>query len=325
MNSDLPKVLVGLPLPNDATKPLLERCQLLTYSQPGRMPHGELLERSAAADAILCSLGNTISAELIAACPRLRTISSISVGVDHIDMGAANRARLPVGHTPGVLVDSTADLALALMLAVTRRVAEADRFVRSGRWCGGWSTGFFLGSDLSRATVGIVGLGPIGRAVAKRVQGFGARVIGWNRTPREVAGVTPVDLETLFSKADIVSVHTAATDETQHLVDASRLARMKSGAVLVNTSRGSVVDEAALIAELSSQRLAAGLDVYSVEPLPPDSPLFRFDNVVLLPHLGSATAATRQAMIERAISNLLAGLRGDRVPWCVNPEVYTGA
>ncbi|MGD2006782.1 MAG: D-glycerate dehydrogenase [Cellvibrionales bacterium] len=322
MSLDRSSVVVALPLPDEVLEALAPHCELSVCSGTGPMPAEELADRAASADAILCSLGNTIDEALIAACPRLRTVSSISVGVDHIDMAAADRARLPIGHTPGVLVDSTADLALALMLAVTRRVAEADRFIRSGGWSAGWSTGFFLGSDLSRATVGIVGLGPIGCAVARRVQAFGARVIGWNRTLREVSGVKSVELDALFSEADIVSLHTAATPETHHLVNASRLARMKSGAVLVNTSRGAVVDEVALIAALQAQHIAAGLDVYAVEPLPPDSPLLQLDNAVLLPHLGSATAATRQAMIERAVANLLAGLRGERVPWCVNPRVY---
>jgi len=322
MSLDRPDVVVALPLPDEVLEVLSPHCRLSVCSGTGPMPAEELANRAASADAILCSLGNAIDEALIAACPRLRTVSSISVGVDHIDMAAADRARLPVGHTPGVLVDSTADLTLALMLAVTRRVAEADRFIRGGGWSAGWSTGFFLGSDLSRATVGIVGLGPIGCAVARRVQAFGARVIGWNRTPREVSGVQSVELDALFSEADIVSLHTAATPETHHLVNAARLARMKSGAVLVNTSRGAVVDEVALIAALQAQRIAAGLDVYAVEPLPPDSPLLQLDNAVLLPHLGSATAATRQAMIERAVTNLLAGLRGERVPWCVNPGVY---
>lgn len=276
------------------------------------------------ADAILCSVGNPIPASVLSAGGTLKLISSISVGVDHIDMEAATAAGIPVGHTPGVLVDSTADMALSLMLASTRRIAEADKFIREGGWQAGWSTGFFLGSDISRSTVGVIGLGPIGQAVVKRVQAFGAHVIAWNRTPRELTGVEAVTLDELFKRADIVTVHAAATPETRYLVSAERLASMPDGATLINTARGSLVDESALINELDSGRLRAGLDVFETEPLPSDSPLISLNNAVLVPHLGSATAATRQAMMERALGNLMAGLAGKPMPFCANPAVYDG-
>ena len=317
-----PHVVVTLPLPASVMDELGRSYRVSAWSETGPMPDATLQSWAADADAILCSLGTPITATLLANSPRLQTISSISVGVDHIDLGAATRAGLPVGHTPDVLVDSTADMAVALMLSVTRRIVEADRFVRAGEWGQGWSTDFFLGTDLSRATVGIVGLGPIGRAVAARVGSFGARVIGWNRTVREVPGVRAVDLDDLFSEADVISVHTAATAETRHLVNRDRIGRMKPGAVLVNTARGSVVDETALVDALAAGKIRAGLDVYEQEPLAQDSPLLGLDNVVLVPHLGSATAATRQAMMERASINLVSGLRGERLPWCANPEVY---
>lgn len=317
-----PSVVVTLPLPGAVLDSLSASFDLQAWSEPESIPDAVLSEWTGEADAILCSLGTAITAELLASSPKLRVISSISVGVDHIDLAAATDAGLPVGHTPEVLVDSTADMAVALMLAVMRRMVEADRFVREGRWGTGWSTDFFLGSDLSRATVGIVGLGPIGRAVATRVQSFGAKVIGWNRSERNVSGVQRVELDALFEEADVVSIHTAATPDTRHLVSASRIDRMKQGAVLINTARGAIVDEVALVAALTAGRIRAGLDVYAREPLPHDHPLLRLDNVVLVPHLGSATAATREAMLERALINLTAGLRGDRLPWCANPEVY---
>lgn len=316
------RVLITLPLPAAVLGPLKTKFDIQVWDD-GPMPQLQIAELAKTTDAILCSLGTAITADLIRSNPQLTTISSISVGVDHIDMEAATAAGLPVGHTPEVLVDSTADLALALMLATTRRIVEADRFVREGQWSFDWSTDFFLGSDLSRATVGIVGLGPTGLAVAKRVRAFGANVIGWNRTEREVSGVRNIALDDLFAEADIISVHTAATPETHHLVSADRLAMMKPGAVIINTARGSVIDESALIAALSSGRIRAGLDVYAQEPIAKSSPLLVLDNVVLMPHLGSATAATRQAMIERAYVNLVAGLEGKPLPWCANPEAYS--
>jgi glyoxylate reductase len=317
------RVLITLPLPTTILEALKQQFELQVWDE-GPMPTAQIAQWAKTTDAILCSLGTPISADLIGSNPQLSTISSISVGVDHIDMAAATAARLPVGHTPDVLVDSTADLALALMLAATRRVVEADRFVRGGHWSADWATDFFLGTDLSRATVGIIGLGPTGLAVVKRVRAFGADVIGWNRTEREVLGVRNVALDDLFAEADIVSVHTAAAPETHHLVSADRLALMKPGAVIINTARGSVIDESALIKTLSEGKIRAGLDVYEQEPVAKDSPLLAMDNVVLMPHLGSATAATRQAMMERALTNLVAGLSGKPLPWCANPEVYTG-
>ncbi|MDG1066656.1 MAG: D-glycerate dehydrogenase [Luminiphilus sp.] len=317
------RVLITLPLPTAALDALKQQFDVQIWDQ-GPMPKLQIAQRAKTTDAILCSLGTSITSDLIRSNPQLRTISSISVGVDHIDMAAATAASLPIGHTPDVLVDSTADLALALMLAATRRIVEADRFVREGHWSADWTTDFFLGTDLSRATIGIVGLGPTGLAVVKRVRAFGAKVIGWNRTEREVPGVRNVALDDLFAEADIVSVHTAAAPETHHLVSANRLALMKPGAVIINTARGSVIDESALIVALSKGKIRAGLDVYEQEPLAKDSPLLALDNVVLMPHLGSATAATRQAMMERACANLIAGLDGKPLPWCANPEVYAG-
>lgn len=318
------KVVITLPLPEAALIMLRERFELLAWSEQTAIPTTVLQDWVGEADAILCSVGNPVTAQTIArAAHGLKVISTISVGVDHIDTGAATQAGIPVGHTPDVLTDSTADMALALMLSCTRRIPEVDRFVRSGQWSGAWSPGMFLGKDLSRSTVGIIGLGPIGLAVAKRVLGFGARVIAWNRTPKEVAGIKMVELDTLFEDSDIVSIHAAMTAETEHLVSAKRLAMLKDGAIVINTARGGLVDEPALIQELVTGRLSAGLDVFAQEPLPVDSPLMTLENVVLVPHLGSATAATRQAMLERALSNLLAGLSGSPLPYCVNPEVYT--
>jgi glyoxylate reductase len=316
------RVLVTLPLPEAVLAALSDQYELRAWNEATPIPAATLQDWLQSADGILCGLSTPLNAEAISSSLPLKVVSSISVGVDHIDLDAMTSAGIPVGHTPGVLVDSTADMAMALILAVTRRIAEADRFVRNGQWTGTWNTGFFLGTDVSRATVGLVGMGPIGQAVARRLQGFGARVIAWNRSPRDVPGVEWVQLDELFARADIVSLHTALNAETAGLVSADRLAAMRDGAILINTARGGLVDETALAAELTSGRLKAGLDVFAEEPLAGDSPLLNCDNAVLVPHLGSATGATRRAMLQRALDNLQAGLQGDRLPWCANAAVY---
>jgi glyoxylate reductase len=271
---------------------------------------------------LLCALSTPVSATIIDQATELKVISTISVGVDHIDMPAATRRGIPVGHTPGVLVDSTADLAVALMLASTRRIAEADQWVRESQWTQGWQSDLLLGTDISQATVGLVGLGPIGEAVARRLRGFGCKLVGWNRTPRVIEGVEPMALDQVFEEADVVSLHTALTEETRHIASRERLALMRTGATLINTGRGLLVDEHALIDELGSGRLRAGLDVFREEPLPAHHPFLAMRNVVLLPHVGSATLATRSAMLHRALENLNAGMSDLLLAWCANPEVY---
>ena len=316
------KVVVTLPLPESWLEPLQHQFYLEVWSANETIPSAQLQEWLLDAKGLLCALSVPISRTLIEQASTLRVISTISVGVDHIDLAAATERGIPVGHTPGVLVDSTADLALALMLAVTRRVAEADRWMRAGHWTAGWQSGLLLGTDLSQATVGIAGLGPIGRAVAQRLSGFGCTLLGWNRTPTEIPGMEMVSLDELFERSDVLTLHTALTEDTTHLANRKRLSAMQDGSVLVNTGRGLLVDEAALIEEVSTGRLRAGLDVFEREPLPSDHPFLRLDNVVVLPHVGSATAHTRDAMVQRSITNLLAGMAGDRVPHCANPEAY---
>ena len=316
------KCVISLDLPEDIVAPLRGQFELLTWSGKEAMPETTLQNWLADAEGLLCALSTPISASVIACAEQLKVISTISVGVDHIDLTAATAAGIPVGHTPGVLVDSTADLAVGLMIAATRRIAEADRWMRTGQWSQGWQSDLLLGSDLSRATVGVVGLGPIGEATVKRLRGFGCTILGWNRTPKDLEGVEMVDLEDLFSRCDIVSLHAALTPDTIKIASRERLASMRSGATLINTGRGALVDEEALIQELSRGRLRAGLDVFESEPLPADHPLLRLDNAVLLPHVGSATLSTRMAMVTRALANLQAGMSGRELSFCANPEVY---
>lgn len=315
-------VLLTLPLADHLLDASFGDVRWLQFQGDAHLSNPQWCSALKEADAVLCTLTTPFDREVFAQAPRLKVLSSVSVGVDHIDLETATSRGVAVGHTPGVLVDSTADLAIGLMLASCRRLVEGDRLIRSGHWGEGWTTGFFLGTDLSGATVGLVGLGAIGQAVARRLQGFGVRVLGWNRTPRSIPGVETVDLDTLLTTADIVSLHTALVPETNHLMSSGRLDAMKPGAILINTARGGLVDEAALIAALQSGRLRAGLDVYAHEPLPTDSPLLTSDAVVMAPHIGSATAATRAAMLQRALQNLTMGLAGDALPFCANPAVY---
>jgi len=317
-----PKCVITLDLPEDIVAPLKGHYDVMAWAKADAMPEAQLQEWLVDAQGLLCALSTPITASVLAGAEQLKVISTISVGVDHIDLAAATAAGIPVGHTPGVLVDSTADLAVGLMIATTRRIAEADRWMRTGQWSKGWQSDLLLGSDLSQATVGIVGLGPIGEATVKRLRGFGCGILGWNRTPKAIEGVEMVDLDDLFARCDIVSLHTALTPDTVQIASRSRLASMRAGATLINTGRGALVDEAALVEALSSGRLNAALDVFEAEPLPADHPLLSLDNAVLLPHVGSATFSTRMAMVTRALENLQAGMSGEPLPFCANLEVY---
>jgi len=283
----------------------------------------ELLQRVRGVDGLLCLLTEKIDAELMdVAGSQLKVISSMSVGVDHIDVAAATVRGIPVGNTPGVLTDATADMAFALLFASARRVVEGEKYVRSGNWKT-WNPKLLLGADFVGATLGIVGFGRIGQAVAKRAQGFDMRVIYYDPTSQPAYGTQPVDLDTLLRESDFVSIHVPLTEKTRHMVNADFLAKMKSNSILVNTSRGGVVDQVALYNVLKAKRIfAAALDVTDPEPLPTDNPLLELENCLIIPHLGSASQHTRDMMSLLAAENLIAGLKGERLPNCVNPEVY---
>ncbi len=270
-------------------------------------------------------LTDVVSEALFEACPCLRVVSSCSVGVDHVDLSAATARGIPIGHTPGVLTEAVADLTFGLLLAAARRIVEADCFVRGGHWTAErhWEPDMLLGRDVYGATLGVIGLGDIGRAVARRARGFGMRVLGWSRRRKGLSEVTEISLPELLESSDFVSVHVALTPETRGLLDAAALGCMRPGAVLMNTARGGIIDESALVEALRSGRLAAAaLDVFAAEPLAAESPLLALRNVVLTPHIGSASVATRTRMAELAVDNLLLGLRGERLRHCANPEVY---
>ncbi len=284
----------------------------------------QMLERARGADGLLCLLTDRIDGELMDAIGRrLKVISSMSVGVDHIDVAAATARGIPVGNTPGVLTEATADHTFALLLSAARRIVEAERFLRAGKWTT-WSPSLLLGADFVGATLGIVGFGRIGQAVAKRAQGFDMRVLYYDPGAQPAYGAQLADLDTLLRESDFVSLHVPLTPQTRHLADAAFFAKMKPNAILVNTSRGGVVHQFALYDALKAGRIfAAALDVTDPEPLPLDSPLLQLENCLIVPHLGSASRKTRDEMARLAAQNLIAGLRGERLPRCVNPEVYS--
>jgi glyoxylate reductase len=283
----------------------------------------QLVEKVRGLDGLLCLLTEKVDGELMdAAGPQLKVISSMSVGVDHIDVAAATARGIPVGNTPGVLTNATADQAFALMLAAARRINEAERFLRAGKWVT-WHPSLLLGADLAGATLGIVGFGRIGQAIAKRAQGFDLRVFYHSPNAGPAYGAKPVDLDTLLRESDFVSINVPLKPETHHLVNAEFLAKMKPNAILVNTARGGVLDQVALYYALKSNQIfAAALDVTDPEPLPMDSPLLALENCIIVPHLGSASRRTRDMMSLLSAQNLVAGLKGERLPNCVNPEVY---
>jgi lactate dehydrogenase-like 2-hydroxyacid dehydrogenase len=285
-----------------------------------------MLARIRGCSGLLSLLTDAVDAELIAAAgPGLRVISNYAVGFDNIDLAAATRARIPVGNTPGVLTEATADLAFSLLMGAARRIAEASRFAREGRWRT-WSPTLLLGADVHGATLGVVGMGRIGRALARRAAGFSMRVVYCDPVPGDggaVPGAARVEWPELLAQADFLSLHVPLTEATRHMIDAAALARMKPTAILINTSRGGVVDHAALAQALADGVIGgAALDVTEPEPLPAGHPLYALDNCLVVPHLGSATVSTRDRMAVMAAQNLLAGLRGERLPHCVNPEVY---
>lgn len=320
------KVLITHQLPGDRIHDLAQHCDMNVWMGPGLLSPEGLREELADCEGLVCLLTDRIDAQLIAAMPRLEFVSSMSVGVDHVDVDALTARGIPLGHTPGVLADTTADAAFALLLAAARRLGEADRFVRQGNWSpeNAWSPDFFTGKDVSGATLGIVGLGEVGQAVARRAAGFGMKVLAWNRTAREVPGVESVSLEELLLRSDFVSLHVALCDDTRNLLDARRIGLMKPGSVLVNTARGGIVDEPALAEALGSGHLyAAGIDVFEQEPVSADNPLLAHSGVVVTPHIGSATTHTRARMADIAVENALAALQGQSMPKCVNPGVYS--
>jgi len=326
--TDRPRVFVARIIPDEGLDPIRQACEVDLWEDELPPPRDELLRRVAGVDGILSLLTDRVDDELLdAAGPQLKVVSNFAVGFDNIDVPAVTRRGIPAGNTPGVLTETTADLAFALLMAAARRIPESVDYVRAGRWKT-WGPMLLMGVDVHGATLGIVGFGRIGREMARRGRGFGMRILYHDvhpASPEEEAelGATRVEMDELLRESDFISLHVNLTDETHHLIDADALRAMKPTAVLVNTSRGPVVDPDALTAALrDGQIFAAGLDVTEPEPLPADHPLVGLPNCVVVPHIASASRVTRGRMAAIAAANLLAGVRGERLPHPVNPEVY---
>ena len=274
------------------------------WEDPLPPPRDALLERVHDADGLLCMLSDQVDGELLDRAPKLRAVAVYAVGYDNVDLDAAREHGVQVGNTPDVLTDATADLAFALLLTAARRLPEAAAAVRQGEWRT-WEPAGWMGVDVHGATLGIIGFGRIGRAVGARAAGFDMTVIHTPETP----------LEELLERSDFVSLHAPLTPDTHHLIDAAALGRMKPTAILINTARGPIVDHDALVEALHAGEIGgAALDVTDPEPLPPDDPLMRAPNAIVVPHIGSATTATRSKMADMAVDNLLAALDGRPMP-----------
>ena len=316
------RVVVTRSAPGNTTAILGGLAELWRWDEDRPIPREVLLREAASADGLYCMLTDAVDVELLDAAARLRAVSSMSVGVDHVDVAACTARGIPVGNTPDVLTETTADLVFALLLAAARRLGEGIDFVRAGKW-GPWDPKLLLGEEVHGSTLGIVGLGRIGEAVARRAAGFGMRVLYHNRSPVAGAAAGYRSLDDLLAESDHVVVLVPLTPETHHLIDADALARMKPTATLVNAARGPIVDPRALYEALRDGVIAAAaLDVTDPEPIPGDDRLLTLPNCTVIPHLGSASRRTRIAMADLAAENLAAALRGERMPSCVNPEVY---
>jgi len=317
-----PKVYLTRRLPSAVMERLIRETELI-WNQGDRVTsRAEIINGLRDCEGLVCTINEQIDAEVLDSAKRLLVVANFGVGFNHIDVTAATARKILVTNTPDVLTDATADLAFALLLAAARRLGEGERLVRGGKWTG-WEPLQMLGTDVSGATLGVIGFGRIGRAVARRAQGFDMRVLYWNRTrltdaEEEAAGPRYANLEQLLREADFISIHVAYDKSTHHLIGATQMELMKPTAFLINTSRGPVIDESALIEALQTGRIAgAGLDVYEREPML-TAGLVQLENVVLAPHLGSATLGTRTKMGMIAVDNLLAACAGNRPPNCVN-------
>jgi glyoxylate reductase len=321
-----PKVYVTRELPERGLEIIKERFEAEVWPEYAPPPKKTIIEKAKNVDALVTLLSDKIDAEVFDAAPKLKMVAQLAVGFDNINVPEATKRGIYVSNTPEVLTDTTADFAWALLMALARRVVEADKYVRTGKWKVGWHPAMLQGRDVYGATIGIVGAGRIGYAVAKRATGFSMRILFYDVIPRPEMekdfGAKKVDLETLLKQSDFVSVHVPLMKETHHLVNAEKLKLMKKTAYLINNSRGPVVDEKALCEALKEGRIAgAGLDVFEQEPAPLDSPLLKLDNVVVAPHISSASYETRSKMAEMVADNLVAFFEGKKPPNLINPDV----
>ena len=325
------KVFVSRVIPDEGLAAIRDACDATIWPDELPPPRGALLQAIEGCDGVLTLLTDRVDDEFLdRAGPQLKVVSNFAVGFDNIDVDACTARRVAVGNTPGVLTETTADLAWALLMAAARRLVEGDRYVRDGRWKT-WGPMLLMGPDVHGATIGIIGFGRIGQAVARRAKGFGMRIL--YHDPRRVSPAVEAEyaaeyrtLEGILAESDFVTLHVDLRPETRGLIDAERLRWMKPSAILINTSRGPVVDSMALAAALRGGGIAAAaLDVTDPEPIPADHPLVGLDNCLIVPHIASASRATRGRMASMAAANLIAGVSGQRLPTPVNPEVYDRA
>lgn len=322
-----PVVFITRRIPDQGLSLILEQCQAEVWPEETPPPREVLLEKVRQCDGLLSLLTDKIDATLMDNAPRLRVVSNMAVGFDNIDVAAATERGILVGNTPEVLTDTTADFAFALLMATARRIGEAIDYVRAGKWKT-WGPMLLLGQDVHGATLGLIGLGRIGSAVARRAQGFNMRVLYYDVVRRQdleqQMGIIYTDLDTLLAESDFVSLHAPLTPQTRHIINADSLRKMKPTAILINTARGPLVDSKALYEALRDGVIAyAGLDVTDPEPIPMDDLLLTLPNCLIVPHIASASVATRGKMAELAARNLLAGLRGEVLPTHLNPEALT--
>jgi len=320
-----PHVFVTRQLPQATLEPLAAICNLEVWEDHLPPPYSLIAEKAKTLDGLLCLLTDKIDANLIDNAPNLKVISNMAVGYDNIDVPSATQRGIPVGNTPGVLTETSADFAFALLMAVARRIPEAQQYVKDGQWQT-WHPTILSGQDIYGATLGIIGLGRIGQAVARRAKGFGMKIIyhgGSNEAVANELGAQKVELDELLQQSDFVSLNLPLTEKTHHFISTRELQLMKPTAILVNTARGGVLDSKALYQALKNNTiLAAGLDVFDPEPIPMDDPLLTLDNCVIVPHIASASVATRTKMAEMAVKNVIAGITGQTLPTCVNSGVY---
>ncbi|ADM27214.1 Glyoxylate reductase [Ignisphaera aggregans DSM 17230] len=324
-----PKLFISRELFPDVIEKLMQYFEVEVWDRFQAPPYEVLLEKARVVDALVTLLTDRIDCNLLSQAKNLRIVAQLAVGYDNIDVECATRLGIYVTNTPGVLTEATAELTWALILSVARRIVEADHYVRWGEWYRtktGWHPLMMLGVELKGKTLGIIGLGRIGRRVAEIGKAFGMKIMYYDRSRDEEAekilGAEYRSLDEVLSESDIVSIHVPLTKETYHMINEEKLKRMKRTALLINTARGAVIDTDALVKALKEGWIAgAGLDVFEEEPLPPNHPLTAFKNVVLLPHIGSATIETRHAMAELVAENLIAFYQGREPPTLVNKEV----
>jgi len=321
-----PKVYITREIPERGLKRIIERFDAEIWPKYDPPPKHVIIEKARDADALVTLLTDRIDAEVFNAAPKLKIIAHMAVGYDNIDVEEATKRGIYVTNTPGVLTETTADLAWALLMAIARRIVEADRYVREGKWKVAWHPIMLLGRDIYGATLGIIGAGRIGSSIARRARGFNMKILYYDiiRRPEleKEFDAEYVDLDTLLRESDFITIHVPLTKETYHMINAERLKLVKKTAYIINTSRGAVIDEKALYEALREGRIAgAALDVFEQEPISMDNPLLKLDNIVLTPHIGSASYETRSKMAEMVAENLIAFFEGRVPPNLVNPEV----